>query len=324
MAKKVYVGVDDMARKAGKEYIGVNGIARKIKSGHVGVNEIARKFLSDIPNFTISYTGDFTDEIVTSDGKTYRLLTLTSSGTLTASTQFTADVFLVGGGGAGGAAVGRSYNIADAAQGGAGGYIETQYNIALGGSNDCVVTIGAGGESVEANGTSSSTGSSTYQKGGSGGSTKCIVNSATYTASGGGGGSAQACNSSGIASQNANGGGYGGRGYSISSEDNEGVVNMVNSGFRFDETSGTHYGTGGSGVYRQNSDDGNNKLYAGNSVFGGGGGGLSTGSSTRKFAEAGKTYGSGGGGAVNVAGSSSRRYAVSGAGMQGVVMIRIR
>lgn len=42
MAKKAYVGVGNVARKAKKIYIGVNGVARKVKKAYIGVNGVAR------------------------------------------------------------------------------------------------------------------------------------------------------------------------------------------------------------------------------------------------------------------------------------------
>jgi len=45
MAKKIYVGVNNIARNVSKMYVGVNGVARKIKKGYVGVNGVARLFL---------------------------------------------------------------------------------------------------------------------------------------------------------------------------------------------------------------------------------------------------------------------------------------
>lgn len=53
----------------------------------------------DVAALAITYTGNMTDEIVTmGDGKQYRLLTLTSSGTLSISAKVKADVWLCGGG----------------------------------------------------------------------------------------------------------------------------------------------------------------------------------------------------------------------------------
>ena len=46
MAKSMYVGVDNLARKIKKAYVGIDGVARKIKKAYVGVNGIARSIMS--------------------------------------------------------------------------------------------------------------------------------------------------------------------------------------------------------------------------------------------------------------------------------------
>lgn len=46
MAKRIYVGVNSVARKAKKAYVGVGGIARKVKKAYVGVGGIARPCMS--------------------------------------------------------------------------------------------------------------------------------------------------------------------------------------------------------------------------------------------------------------------------------------
>lgn len=47
MAKKTYVGVNNIARNVSKMYVGVNGVARKVKKAYVGVNGVARQFYQD-------------------------------------------------------------------------------------------------------------------------------------------------------------------------------------------------------------------------------------------------------------------------------------
>lgn len=47
MAKAMYVGVDNKARKVKKMYVGVDGVAREAKKGYVGVSNVARPFLAD-------------------------------------------------------------------------------------------------------------------------------------------------------------------------------------------------------------------------------------------------------------------------------------
>lgn len=71
----------------------------------------------NVAALAIAYTGNMTDEIVTmGDGNQYRLLTLTSSGTLTIEKEVSADVWLCGGG-ANGKSAGQS--------GGGGGYVNS-------------------------------------------------------------------------------------------------------------------------------------------------------------------------------------------------------
>ena len=47
MPNEVYIGVDDLARKAKSLYVGVDGKARKIKKGYVGVDNKAMLFYQD-------------------------------------------------------------------------------------------------------------------------------------------------------------------------------------------------------------------------------------------------------------------------------------
>ena len=44
MSKKLYTGVNNIARNVSKFYVGVNGVARKVKKAYVGVNGVARLF----------------------------------------------------------------------------------------------------------------------------------------------------------------------------------------------------------------------------------------------------------------------------------------
>ena len=72
----------------------------------------------NVAALAIVYTGNMTDEIVTmGDGNDYRLLTLTSSGTLSVPKEVIADVWLCGGG-----AHGCS---GDPGAGGGGGYVNS-------------------------------------------------------------------------------------------------------------------------------------------------------------------------------------------------------
>lgn len=106
----------------------------------------------DVSTMVIGYTGAFTDQKdVVMSGKTYRLLTLTGSGTLTLEGTVTADVWLCSGGNGG-----YSYNTLDsdyAGSGGGGGYFTQSDSIVLGKNTVC--TIGAGGENDDNGYTSS-------------------------------------------------------------------------------------------------------------------------------------------------------------------------
>lgn len=46
MAKKMYIGVNNVARKVKKQHLGVDGKARKVKKGYIGVGGVARPFFS--------------------------------------------------------------------------------------------------------------------------------------------------------------------------------------------------------------------------------------------------------------------------------------
>lgn len=46
MTKKLYVGVNSVARKVKKYYVGVSGVARKVKKAYIGVNGVARQYYS--------------------------------------------------------------------------------------------------------------------------------------------------------------------------------------------------------------------------------------------------------------------------------------
>lgn len=47
MSKKLYTGVNGIARNVSKMYVGVNGVARKVKKAYVGVNGVARLFFDN-------------------------------------------------------------------------------------------------------------------------------------------------------------------------------------------------------------------------------------------------------------------------------------
>lgn len=68
MAKEIYVGVDNKARKVRAEYVGVNNVARKVKKVYIGVNNVAQlcygsgeMYLYNLGDECISVTGGFID-----------------------------------------------------------------------------------------------------------------------------------------------------------------------------------------------------------------------------------------------------------------------
>lgn len=78
MAKKTYVGVNNVARNVGKMYVGVNGVARRVKKAYVGVNGVARQFYRKIATSVtkISSGLDFSygmDEAGTAQNENYVL-----------------------------------------------------------------------------------------------------------------------------------------------------------------------------------------------------------------------------------------------------------
>lgn len=112
----------------------------------------------DVAALVIAYTGAMTDQIVAmGDGKQYRLLTLTSSGTLTVEKPVQADVWMCGGGSNHG-------NYAnDQFDGGGGGFVSSGYNITLSESMTAVVGAAEGASSfaaITASGSSTSDGGS--------------------------------------------------------------------------------------------------------------------------------------------------------------------
>lgn len=299
MEKTTYIGVADKAEKVKKIYIGVDGVARKVKAAYIGVNGVAKKiFASGVAEMAITYTGKYTDKIVTmGDGLQYRLLTLTSSGNLTLGDACdNVGVWLCSGGAKGGDTSSRG-----AGNGGMGGeFGSSTYSNLL----TAVVTIAAGGNSSSGGGGGFSDfrpngqidNSFTLKEGAKGGTGATMYN---Y----GRGGAAslestQPFKDSYFTSYPCAGGG-GGSGYN----------------------NGARYKGGGGGSSLGRGEDGNSGTgSAAGGITGGGKGGDATGSSASEKAGHNATYyGSGGGG-------GAIRYAEThngGNGYQGVVFVRI-
>lgn len=77
MAKKIYVGSNNIARKVKKLYVGVNGVARKVKKVYIGVNGVAQLVYASALEYTYDGTSTFSGS---KEGDW--VLTLTGSGNL--------------------------------------------------------------------------------------------------------------------------------------------------------------------------------------------------------------------------------------------------
>ena len=62
MAKKTYVGVNNIARNVSKMYVGVNGVARRVKKAYTGVNGVARQ-VYEAPLKIVTFNGGTDKEI---------------------------------------------------------------------------------------------------------------------------------------------------------------------------------------------------------------------------------------------------------------------
>ena len=260
----------------------------------------------------ITYTGSYTDELVTMDGASYRLLTLTSSGTLTASRSVAAEVWLCGGGGCGGSRKGTP----DRMVGGAGGYAAST-NASF---KNLTVVVGAG---LSGN-------SSTVQYG-AGGQTS-ISGDISLTANGGNSGDGSAKNA-GDYGNGGTGGGGGGDATAVGSGDGMAKTPFGSSYFSYPYCdgggggayyySGTSYYAGGAGG-TNGSDGGGRGAKTGSSLGGAGGGHYGgkggDGRTSGRDGAAGSGYGSGGGGAGY---RTSYNTGTPGNGYQGVCFIRI-
>ena len=58
MAKKLYTGINNVAKQVKKMYVGVNGVAKKVKKAYIGVNGVAQQFYSAEPVWVLK-TGSF-------------------------------------------------------------------------------------------------------------------------------------------------------------------------------------------------------------------------------------------------------------------------
>ena len=278
------------------------GVVQQIADG---AGSILWKGGVDVAAMAISYTGAYTDQLdVVMSGKTYRLLILTGSGTLTIPEEVTADVWMCSGGN-GGAGYGSF--------GGGGGFIQQTNGASVEKTTVCVVGAGAvGAAENNANG--------------------IIGNHSTF-------GSLISPEQTTTANNGASGGGAGGNIGASGKGTGESTIPFGESGL-FDQHSaggggGGHYDNENSARYKSKGGNGgsngsNGKSNTtGGSQTDGGSGGVKGGGAGGQGSTAGSGvdatfYGSGGGGGgCYITKSGNVRRAGGGAGYQGVVYVRI-
>ncbi len=273
--------------------------------------KLARKAgLINTKKITISYTGKMTQEdVVMADGK-YRLLTLTSSGTLTLSAPTMIEACIVGGG-AGGQA--GSYSQSG---GGAGAYMK---NVSFARSTGGKAVIGAGGA-----------GNSYNRRGGSSSFIGESVDAVSDRNGGtGGGGNANFDDDSGTLVMGTPGTGDGESKYPFGDENffsgKPHCAGGGGGGGDFTTSSATAVrGSGGDG----GTNGGNGNSGSSGSVHGGAGGVYGGGAGGQGGERSGSDatfYGGGGGAGGQSYDGSTGRYSTggNGSGYQGVVYVRI-
>lgn len=110
--------------------------------GIIPMQAALRRMIKPAGAFDFTYTGTFTDTIVDSN----RVITLTSSGTLTVTGSKTCQLYLLAGGGGGAY---QGYNVYSASGGGGGNLLVSDFTI---GQGDYNITIGKGGTKESAAG----------------------------------------------------------------------------------------------------------------------------------------------------------------------------
>lgn len=322
-----FIGVNNIARKTPSIYIGISNIARKIKKAYIGDSSNIARLIYDTStgessntahyhpcDLNITYDGAYTDQrAVTIDGKVYRVLTLTSSGTLTVNNAVTGDVWMVGGGS------NARYN-----GGGGGGYSLYLQNISIG--NTTTVVVGAGatpgyssggsGGGVSSFGSNSTTKpTSPYRNGGSGGGGQ--RHGSTYSGGTGDGRSKYPFETSSFIAYPHGAGGGGGAGKLYDEDAQE--YKYYNGG-----KGGTN---GGNGSSYSTTTYASQKASSGGNRGGGSGSSRPSGSvGSSGDGTAATYYGGGGGGAGRSYDEEDGSYDGSGyggAGYQGIVYVRI-
>lgn len=284
---------------------------KKVIGGWIKDSSSAKRFYGKKIN-SITYTGNYTQSVITINNAEYDLFKLTTSGTLTLTD--TAEVWLCGGGAGGRSAVkDKTNNKYYAGGGGGGGYFSTA-TITSGSYN---ITIGAGGKTNYPGGTTSF--NNTNAEGGRLGSST----GGSYTSYGGPGGSGGGAAAYKSNSNNFHGNAGSGSG---SSTYPFGVTSLKahcagGGGGAVWGASGGDGGSDGSDGKRTSSSSATSTYFGGiGGTYGGGEGGPAGTSSVD--GSSGTFYGAGGGGG-GFYWSSSIKAKSGGSGYQGVVYIAI-
>ena len=277
-------------------------------SRRAALHAVAGKQL-DVTKLAITYTGTMTDSVVTMSGVQYRLLELTSSGTLSIESAVNADICVVGGGCGGVNARAAYYGQGGA--GGAGAFMKTQ---AVGAFTGGTATIGVGGSAgavggeTALGGVTSGVCSTTYDGGSGGGQPG--HNARTAPAAGAGDGlSKYPFGDSGYFAHPHCGGGGGGGFYLYDSSEGTLVVKTGGAG-----------GTNGSGGGSCTDGSGSSASGGTGGAYGGANGGTTQ--SKASAAASATYYGSGGGGGAGRR-TTGNVNGTGGAGYQGIIYVRI-
>lgn len=137
MAKGIYIGIDNKAKKVNKAYVGIGEIAKKAKKIYLGVDGIAKLVWSgSVPAGQVIFTSSQTWTVP--DGVT------------------SIDIFCVGGGASGSKQgsqyVEDRYDAVFGSGGGGGGFTATKLNYSVTPGSQFVITVGAGGIAITSGG----------------------------------------------------------------------------------------------------------------------------------------------------------------------------
>lgn len=327
----LYITCTNVKKQSGTE---MKEAARDVVKGYIGVNGVARQFFAkSAESLDIAYTGKYTDKVVTMDNKQYRLLTLTSSGTLVLPKAIEADIWMCGGGtsGAPGVYVGSSHERGWGGGGGGGAYFGTYLNRTLteGRHTAIIGSGGSGGSNSRGGGETNSNYTGAYSGGGT-----SSLDSMTHAKLSGG----KVQKLTGISGASGGGAGYAyyavsssNRGAQAASGGSGGGASTIPFGSSYFEPHCS--GGNGGGQNNYNSQDDNDRNHRYNGKYGGengaDGGSFSMGDTvyeSNTVNPSATIYGSGGNGgwaSTDMDEKDTSSASGGGSGVQGVIYIRI-